>query len=338
MPIKTFFLSAIIFLMSNILFNYYIDSGNRFYNEKKNSSKIYYDLQNNNILSLNIASNERIFKKQLINYYTDTKTKFDILVCGSSRAGLIDKSVLANESILNVHVNSFTIYDLYSLCLVSVKNFKPKVVILELQPNFFNINNNFLGLADWEVLEEDYSAENYNLKKNILDYKKRKFLELINFQYTKNNLVKIFNWVKKEKENANQYNDDGSYLQKNELINIEHVRAISRNSASNPLFINTKWDEKVELELINFLKIIKKENLKIIFILPPFHPAFFEEIVKKNNFYELSEEKIINIAKKFNIKILGSFKISKTLCREYEYTDSHHPLQSCYKNLLKDRL
>ena len=115
MPIKTFFFSVLVFLVINILFNYYIDSGNRFYNEKKSSSKIYYDLKNSNILLLNVGINERIFKKQLINYYKDNKIKFDILVCGSSRAGAMDKSALKNNSILNVHVNSFTIYDLYSL-------------------------------------------------------------------------------------------------------------------------------------------------------------------------------------------------------------------------------
>jgi hypothetical protein len=250
----------------------------------------------------------------------------------------MDKSALKNNSILNVHVNSFTIYDLYSLCLTSVKNFAPKVIILELQPNLFNVNNNFLDLADWEVLEEDYIKENHNLKKNIIDYKKRKFLELLNFQYTKNNFIKIVGWTKKKEQQANQYNPDGSYLKKDLPINTEYVKATSKNSAANPLFINTKWDEKAELELINFLEILKRKKIKVIFILPPFHPAFYEEIIKKNNFYQISEEKMITIAKKFNINILGSFKLSKTLCDENEFIDSHHPLHSCYKKILNNSL
>ncbi|MBF0220263.1 MAG: hypothetical protein HQL49_12165, partial [Gammaproteobacteria bacterium] len=75
-----------------------------------------------------------------------------------------------------------------------------------------------------------------------------------------------------------------------------------------------------------------KQN--IILILSPYHPKLYERIKNEQKIVIDMEKIFHNIAKKYKIKILGSYDPAQVGCKETDFYDGMHPRDNCMKRVL----
>ncbi len=273
---------------------------------------------------------DRQFNKFRIIY---ENLKPDTLVVGSSRTMNIGNEVL-KENVFNMSVSGASIEDHITLILMALEKFKPKKIILGLDPWLMNKNNYQFR---WKSLSKEYELakkiiENPSKKRKVFIFTESKnknlYEEIIDKLYSYLN-IRSFEIYEKNKQNINKpyIKRDGSrhYPQKKSEI-IPKVIDYSMNDYefSN---INHRMYSK-------FIKYLKSKKIELVIILSPYHQKSYDMTLKKNTNLVDLEKIYLNIAKENSIKTLGSYNSHKVGCLEEEFYDyMHFDIECTFKNL-----
>ena len=180
--IRNFLISICVVFVSITIFNYYTDSFNLFKNSNGNMAQ---DLHNGYYIT-----GDNISVNRVNNIYepliSNMKNNIDVLAIGSSRTMILHKSILFGEAKLNYY------------------NFTDGTARLRHYAKIFGLLNKYntvfphtviLGLDPWIFDEKASLAQIKNLL-NKNKSKKNNYSQLINYEYTKLNILSLINQKK----------------------------------------------------------------------------------------------------------------------------------------------
>lgn len=349
---KKFFLkiSMICFpvLVTLISVNYYVDPANLFSGGKYEKGIANYLCEGYNVTNI-YNYDERLLQKYFIECL---KIKPDILVIGSSRSMLIGSDLFSNK-IINNGVSGASVEDFLAIYnFYQKRKFKPKTIILGLDPWLLNDNS---GQTLWKSIADNYfeMLKNIGLKKymprngegiEFLQNEINKKMQIVSFNYFQQSLSMISTKTNyyPTKELVNDTftkHTDGSICYDN---NYRYADSISvTNSAkafinANPLyslgsFSNLSSRNKEIFE--KFVLYLNEQNINLIFFLAPYHPIVYDYF-KINAKYKIvlqTEKYYKELAKKYNLKLLGSFNPHIFKLKNIDFYDGMH----CNVNAIK---
>ena len=285
--------------------------------------------------------NERLMQK----FYVETiKRKPDVLVIGSSRAMQISSDLFPGKQFFNASVSNAVVQDYVTIYEIYRKHgYTPSTLILGLDPWVLNSNH---GITRWKELEDDYldAMDRISGKKHFRLFKRsliaQKYLMLLNPKYFQRSLRVIFQPEEKMKHKVTPTDavegefpikmSDGSYVYERAFREqtIDEVRASAvRIEEETRLSGFTSLDKSSQNIFESFIDSVQKDNVEIIFFLTPYHPAYYERILKNQNLKIILDVETYfrTLASEKNIKIIGSYDPSICGLIELDFYDRAHP-------------
>lgn len=333
---KTLLISLIVFLIIFIFISKFII--NHFKSDSINGfeSKSAQLLMNYNSIYLS-KMDERLFTKFRI-IYEDLNPK--TLIIGSSRTKLISNHLLKRNSI-NLSVDSATLEDQITITSIAIEKFDIDTVIISADPWLFNNYITKPAGERWLSLEKEY-------KRAILDIQNKRKLNIIdknfskNVNYNHNAIDVIYDKINLQKsqiasaESKFNYKSlifrDGSMVYSRQMLNNLQTKGLPIKH-----FIEPFQFSQARLELYeDFIKYLIESKKNVIFILVPFYEQSYKSTLKENLTLISMENKFIDIAKKYNLKIVGSYNPEAMGCNKDEFYDDMHPLLGCIEKIIKE--
>jgi hypothetical protein len=314
--VKLFFFSLPVLLIL-VGVNYIGDAANLFSkNYEERISK--YLLEGFNVTNV-YNYDERVLQRDIIK---ETKKCPDVIALGSSRIMLINSSYFPNQSFLNNGVSGASIEDLIAIYRIyELKKFKPKKVIIGLDPWFLNINNE---QNRWQSLSIEYNSFLKEEKLDTIAIAKNyenKYKSLISLSYFQSSVKALV--LKKgaeikptlmEVNDAFTKHKDGSINYDLDYRNASAKDVESKAIAfcGSNIYSIEKFNELsgTNMHLLNlFLDKFKNDHVEMVFVLMPYHPIVYNRIKgdkKYNNVIE-SEVYFRKLADRYHSKCFGSF-------------------------------
>jgi hypothetical protein len=340
-----------------LLLNLYVDPANIGHEQfEKSLANILLNYKNA-LYVVTADFDERLFEKEII---TNEKKSHDMICFGSSRMLPADSSLFQDKSFFNHSMSGFSIEDLVALYEISKENHKlPKTIILGVDPWLFNKNNTqnkWLTIHDYydkgvKALQLPNSLSSKMLYYKFMLKRYSQFADLSYYQsslylYISNNF-RVSHTVKPAPGNNDKYLDipvkcfDGSY---------RYDKSYAFKSNSEVLKLAIEYINKPVYSLESFSRIdnketferiirdIKNNGIKIIFILPPYHPATYKLLVglKEYKIIDEVEEYVKSFAEMENIQLFGSYNPIKLNLNDDDFYDGMHPKKEAFKVLFKN--
>lgn len=348
--IKIFFLLSFLAIVFVGIINYIVDPG--YVYSKKYSSNKYDEYTNKLLLSKNglIATgwNERLVKASLAKH----SENFDCIVIGSSH--IMQISSITNTGnisdvcpkLLNLGVSGGSFEDLFVFSSIINSNYiKPNKIFIDITPWLFKfemdsrykINKVYYDkfLQELNGINETHLYSNYSLKlfKNLfsLEY----FItSLKNYKLTFKKVsikypLEMYDYKKGYVEPITL--QDGSHIYdsnyiKKAKINIKNIKA----GGGNYKIENKIYDEQALTQFEKLIKFYQLNNIKVNFILTPYHPNVFKNGITKPVKHMIKVENLAHeLSKKYSVKVYGSFFSEKLGCKEDEFLDYMHTNKDC---------
>lgn len=266
-------------------FNYWQDPADIFPRESR-YKEIAKESCDGKIIALTGNYDERLFRKSVI---TNGNNDYRIVVLGSSRVMTIgEESIADGTSLINLGVSGGVIQDYIALWYryqLAMKS-KPDMVIIGVDPWIFNKNN---GEIRWQKsLGDDYvDAMNSfgfsrKITRNVEDYK-----QLLSIKYFRESRRK---WRKRIK-GLEVWGGEGKSDESTSLLypdgSIEYAHSLYMGNAEDKArdFIRgevyhledyDELDPVLKEEFADFIESIKKQGIKVMFYLPPYHPIVYD--------------------------------------------------------------
>lgn len=125
--------------------------------------------------------------------------------------------------------------------------------------------------------------------------------------------------------------------QHNRLFTQERSRRLATEFANQNFASPPKIDPKGIETMDRLLAYLKKKNVEVAFVHPPFNPIYYDRV--KNGAYRTGLariEKITqNFAKKYGFKVFGSFDPAQVGCTKEMYIDAEHANSACLGKIFK---
>jgi len=360
--VKKLLIKILLFLPILLLivgFNYFVDPASIF------KSKVYYTkiatilLKGNNVANLS-NYDERLLQKELINNLTKRK---NIIVLGSSRVMQIKSCIFNSNSFLNNGVSGASIEDDMAIYgMYREKGMIPSKVIIGLDPWLLNKNN---GQSRYKSLNYEYQKINEYIQHSTAQHSTAqhstaqhstaqhskytivndKYFELFSPSYFQSSFQYWINGFFENKNrkyefyetNKNEINEslklsDGSirydYKTRNTLPSNVYKTAITYSN-SYPIYSLGDFSA-LDKELINtfedFISLLKKDGVEIIFILPPYHPVVYSALIHSDDYKIIIdvEKYFTQYAYKNKIKIIGSYNPDVYNFTNIDFIDGMH--------------
>lgn len=298
--------------------------------------------------------NERIIKVSLAKNLNN----IDCIVIGSSH--VVQISSIRNTgrigeqctNLLNLGVSGGSLEDLaiFSYLILNNPN-KPQKVFIDITPwilkfemdSRYAMHQSYYDEMNNVLTEEKSTTVSYNSKiiKNLLnfEYFSTSLLALVNNDQSSNSSLlakKIFyphsfNYI--DGYTLPVILQDGSRVYSKDFIQAHKLSnsAISSSDEDASYKILGKiYDPKGLKYLEKIINLYLKNGIIVNFIFTPYHPVIFESKSFTPFIHMQAIEKISkNIAKKYKIKIYGSYDPKIVGCTKEEFFDAMHPTTSC---------
>lgn len=337
--IKTLSIGSLI-LSLLIIINLIIDPAKLFHNN--HYTKMVNIINNNTNLTNIMNFDDRMFNKMFVE---KLNKKYDILVMGSSRTKLIREEYFSNIELFNTSVRGASIEDLIAIYqLYKTNNLLPDSIYIGIDPWTFNANNKQEG---WKTLEEDYysffkESSQINTAQNNLE-------QLISPSYFQESIFVLKSGFKlNPTATKNKYNklntilNDGSlvYSKKYREASFKEIdeKAITYVNGNVYSIEDFKQISKIHINLFKrLISDIQEKNIKIKFILTPYHPIAFNKIskIKKYENVLLTEKYIREFADNNSIITIGSFNPKIVGFDNTFFCDGMHCNEKGIKKLLE---
>lgn len=297
---------------------------------------------------------ERLLQKRRSEL--DSAAPIDHLVIGSSRAMLIDRTMLPGE-LRNVAVSGAVLEDYVALWTLW-KTHQPKTVWIVADPWIFNRNND---QRQWEALAEEYKSglALIRLQKATAGTAApsqtklwlKKTLQLINWEYTKTSWLKVTGQLKAGEfvvlEHTTDLTDSDVIASAgNRIPGIatlhpapQQVQALADEFSRKPSYLFKNFytiDQGLKQTFVGFLAEIHRHS-EVRIILPPLHPLVYERYMQELPPFAHAESEFVRIAKDLAIPFAGSFSPAAAGCNEHDFYDGIHPLPDCIRRQIVGR-
>lgn len=323
----------------------YIGDGARLFDDEYEANMAKILVNGSNVTNVT-NFDERIFQKELI---ARVKKPIDVLVVGSSRTMLVNESQFEGKSFFNSSVTGASVEDLIGLCQL-YKNEKrlPQKLILGIDPWIFNANNNQLRWSSLGQEVEQFVAEHLDSIELEIPTK-NKYLELFSISYFQSSflqLPKVFSGKNQPVATKGFLNVSNTKITDGSLKYGKGYREADSTSIAKK--VKTYLGGKIygieefdslsvrNIQLFNsLLQMLQENKVEVSFFIVPYHPIAFAKISEEYKNVNATERKILEIAKKQNIKVSGSFNPSKNNLDESNFYDAMHCKESGIELLLQ---
>ncbi|WP_041960207.1 hypothetical protein [Sulfurospirillum arsenophilum] len=337
-----FFLFSIIFIFLIAGFNYKIDYAG-FFNQKLYLANVASEMiKGNSILGLK-NYDEKLLQKIIIRKF---EKEPDMIVLGSSRSMLIKYEFIRDNqdiSYYNHAVSGAVLGDMIDIIKeYKVKGSLPKKIMIGIDPWIFNRVNgaenlkSLLGLKSSEKQEID-----------LLKYK-----NLVNFEYTKENILFFYKNLNHQSEYSIVSNHQGmnDYVLDKfgthyypDILDAEIEKIL--NNEKKQIAVEDKYYELLGFKTLSntetfeqFIHYLKENGVDIVFFLHPYNPDIYPSLARHNVFGIILkvEDYIMEFAKKNSIEVFGSYNPHLyNEIKKYDYTDGQHGKEIVYKKVLE---
>ena len=311
--------------------NYFLDPAKLF---AKSYEKEIVDILINGNNATNIVNyDERRFQEDFIH----NKEKQDIIILGSSRTLLIRDEFYINKTLLNNSVSGASIEDIIAIYQIHKLNKSlPDKIYIGIDPWLFNDMNN---QNRWHSISKYYHLFTGNYLRNS-ESNSKKFFELFSLSYFQESIKSIpqvlingFHPLKTDSR-SNKNNTkliDGSLVYgetyrnaTNKEIDDKAKIYIEDQIYSIESFQNLS--EKIMNEFELLIEDMRKSDVKIVFVLVPYHPMVFDKIKSEEKYINvlLSENYIMQFSREHNINVLGTFNPYAINFYEFDFYDGMH--------------
>lgn len=343
---NTFYIAAALFLLQ-ISFNYFFDSYGFF--RKNNSIEIAAkSVADGHTIAVPTNYDDRIFQKKVFDSFID---KPQCILIGSSRSMMVESKMLhCSGKFFNHSVSGASLEDYIAITgLYAKNNTLPKKVILGIDPWIFNKYNN---QRRWRRLNESYSfmmaqiAQDHT--KPTVQTDKSRYLQLINFENTKYNLLFLKQTLKKENsfkiidnENIDAMikRADGSivYPFKTRYQKDAVTLTEAKNYLNPTVYSVENFNELANIKIFEqFIHYLQKNHVEVVFFLPPYHPLVYQYLSTNPKYSHilLAENYLRTFSKKNGIKIFGSYNPQVNHLTSIDFTDGMHGRSSLSSRIL----
>lgn len=359
--ITIFSVSVISILLIIMAFNYFIDPGNQFSHGASVEHKMAAALLANKKIVVQANYNERLLQKIMIE-----KMKFvpDIFVLGSSHIMPLTHNSFGANSFFNAAVSSASLEDDIALYyLLEKKGFQPKKLIICLDPWIVS-SASPETLWKTEYIKPYYAGRSLILGKQASsDYFLRlssffeKYTQLLSSDYLRSSLVKFYSNLNIKRShhitpaisvlsegvvcpNCFVRQADGSRLPTpNESSMTAKLanRYVENNVNSwKSFWTKSQLDRKKVVIFELFVKYLVQHGVKVVFYFPPLEPLEYTQLVEKNKKYRMISiaQKYFNgIARKYKLKVVGSYDPKLAHISANYFIDSWHLKETGMKKL-----
>ena len=298
--------------------------------------KLAYALSNHlGVISSNM--DERLFVKSRIEI---EKQNPNVILAGSSRIMQIGKHNLKDDC-LNFAVSGASIEDDIAIIDLATNKFHPKKLIIGADPWLFNSNS---GQSRWLSLKPEYinavsrfsqSKQPKHIATKLYTINDHSFFETVYNVYEKINISKTY----VNNNSPLQYKDiirkDGSrmYNTNYSTTTQDEIRR-GFNGLINYSMTSYKFSPQ-SMDLFEKFLDYYRSKYEIILVLSPYHPDLYKRIKQEKPIFLDIENQYREIAKKKNIKIIGSYDPSKVGCSSKDFYDGMHPKDDAMELVLK---
>lgn len=327
------------------IFNYAVDPAYLF--KPKVYEKGLADMLLNKRTITNVTNyNERIMQKFYIMGLQERK---DLIVMGSSRAFLIGNTIFPNRNMFNSAVSGAVLEDDMAIYqMYRKKNLLPKTIILNLDPWMLNKNNSEMR---WQFLAPEFSelARIIGVDAGpVSNIEFRQYIELFSPSYLQS-AIRVFKktgrYFTGDPEQADdklvKY-PDGTirYHDVAKTRSVEVVRAMAQayEQFNVPYHLRyfDKLDTKAMENLEKFIKLIKADGVNLVIFLPAYHPIAYDILMKDqfNRNIMKAQEFYKDLAKRYDIEVVGSYNPSDDGLLETDFYDAMHLRPEGVKKML----
>jgi len=350
---KIMFLLPILFVI--IGFNYFVDPANIFRGEKYYEKIVGYLLEGKNVGNMT-NYDERLLQREYIKGLSERR---EIAVLGSSRSLQIASSAFPGHSFLNNSVSGATIEDNMAIYwMYRKKDFIPSVVVIGLDPwllNKYNYQGRYRSIVrEYQEITKYIIGQNDGSK--VSHYYQTKYFELISLSYFQSSfwhLVKSLREGKKERSHFYPTSKNVSIEQMKLTdgtisydINYRNVSpSEARLSAvqyakKDPVYSLgnfTRLDPNLTEKFDKFIDLLNKDKVKVVFFLPPYHPAAYNILAKSDKYKIIKEAQkyFEKYAKDKKIKLIGSYNPNDCYLGELDFYDGMHIKRESINRLFK---
>ena len=338
----------VIILILTALFNYFYDGGNEFFRAHNLEKQISQELKNQKKILVCSNYNDRAVQKELLK---NIKYPPQVLILGSSRTLPLTKELFQGLTFYNASVSGGTLQDDIAIYYILQKNGRqPNIIVISIDPWLLDRNS---GEIKWRIsLFNEFIKGEKLIKYQTWEYPNKilgifdKYSQLLSSNYFIASL-KNFGLVRKFSFNnfpPNKIivdpNMDMAHYPNCSLLLPEggRLNSLAEESASattadylgKKKIIETSHDMAINPKdaalFESFIKFLKVRHVNIIFYFPPYEPAAYLAISKDRNYrtvYQI-ENHFLNLAKQYNIKVVGSYDPNKLAFHSNEFIDFIH--------------
>ncbi|MBE9583139.1 hypothetical protein IM792_01625 [Mucilaginibacter sp. JRF] len=336
-------------LLVVMLVNYFVDPANLF-------NKGKYERGVAGILSQGkYATNVTNYDGRLLQKYTIEllNHKPDVLVLSSSRGQFIGADMFPGKKFFNAWVQSAAIEDflaIYDVC--EQQAFKPKEVILTLDPRMLNENSPH---KMWHLVSEHYYSMLRKLNIAYRDsikpdeFNAGTVSQLLSLSYFQSALKNLYMKQTSYSPSDSLYNKgdtrapDGimSYGKKRREVSVLEVRKKATEYVEDPVTLEKNFDkvtfDKISAENLNtltrFVDYLKAKGVKVTFFLSPFNPVVYDYFKTEPSYQKVIETEGVyrELADKTGSACIGSLDPAGNQLDESYFYDGIHCNEACVR-------
>ena len=311
--------------------------------KRNHYNKMINIIDNNTYLTNIMNFDERLLNKMFVEKLSE---RYDILVMGSSRTKLIRDEYFSNSELFNTSVSGASIEDLIAIYqLYKTHNMLPDSIYIGIDPWIFNVNNN---QERWKTLKKEYySFLNEPSQSNT---SQNRLLQLISPSYFQESLILLFKSgfklaptsTEKKYNKLNTILNDGSLVYSKEYreVSSEEINKKAIRFVSGDIYSIEDFNQISSTHINLFKKLIydmQEQNIKIKFLLVPYHPIVFNKISNNNKYKNvlLTEIFIRKFASENSITTTGSLDPKRINFDNSFFYDGMHCNEKGIRKLLE---
>jgi hypothetical protein len=280
-----------------------------------------------------MSYDERDFQRIVVEM---RKTPPDVIAIGSSRSMVLRRRFLdSGGTFFNHSVAAAGLEDIISVVgLYKARNMMPKTVILGLDPWMFKEKN---GLVKWQSIGLYYKkmlVEIYGKDVSINLSQRNRYQELINLEYTLENIRSLKKGRGKKLYITTTADIDDFVREPDGSIHFPYVarhkkdedtQNLARQWITRPENHLTGFTAVANVGLLNdFVSYLLEHGTKVVFFLPPFHPITYDKIRETTGIVQEVESSLRRLAGEKGIPVFGSYDPAPYGLESRDFFDGTH--------------
>ena len=278
---------------------------------------------------------ERQFIKNRI-IYENLNPK--VLVIGSSRIMQVSNENF-NQQVLNLGVSGASIEDHIAITQMALEKFDVDTILLGADPWLFN---RYDYSSRWKSISNEYKLSLKNIRSNI---KGNNIIKNVNYEdsfFYEKFLERFYNFLNIRKLGLEIKTTQIDNLTK-DVISRDGKRVYGKREIQKKLKpklleysmgIYEFSDENYAVYKSFIKHLVNVHKKDVILVLSPYYLPSYELTIPAKPFYLKAENKFRELSKETNVKIIGSYDASLTVCDNNEFHDSMHPKDSCMAKII----